>query len=260
MCPMTSVVRHILVSETFKCGNTLELRRSSDSWCLGEDTHIICLPSGCCSRLPVGSLVLGVMAGQGHGAVEIGARPPASLCSAQGLPGIGHGGQEGPQPVPFPPPPAIPLVVGTPCHSSVGLETPSCSLTPLYWGLGWEVSGAQCGWLQGQEACSGGDGGGCGLQAYPLPAACPGSFMCNTGRCIRKELRCDGWADCTDYSDELDCSESPGVLCPLCARLLPATPSGKARGGGGSRSCPLQPMVLNQPPRPGGMGSPGAWE
>lgn len=41
------------------------------------------------------------------------------------------------------------------------------------------------------------------------PAACPGKFMCNTGRCIRNELRCDGWADCTDYSDELNCRESP---------------------------------------------------
>uniref|UniRef100_A0A452THR9 Suppression of tumorigenicity 14 n=1 Tax=Ursus maritimus TaxID=29073 RepID=A0A452THR9_URSMA len=34
---------------------------------------------------------------------------------------------------------------------------------------------------------------------------CPGKFMCNTGRCIQNELRCDGWADCTDYSDELNC-------------------------------------------------------
>lgn len=31
--------------------------------------------------------------------------------------------------------------------------------------------------------------------------------MCNTGRCIRSELRCDGWVDCIDYSDEFGCSE-----------------------------------------------------
>lgn len=45
--------------------------------------------------------------------------------------------------------------------------------------------------------------------------------MCKTGRCIRKELRCDGWADCPDYSDERYCRESCCSLpqtphfCPL---------------------------------------------
>ncbi|XP_004689148.1 PREDICTED: suppressor of tumorigenicity 14 protein [Condylura cristata] len=42
-------------------------------------------------------------------------------------------------------------------------------------------------------------------QSYDSSDPCPGKFMCKTGRCIRSELRCDGWADCTDYSDELKC-------------------------------------------------------
>ncbi|XP_036894097.1 suppressor of tumorigenicity 14 protein isoform X1 [Sturnira hondurensis] len=41
--------------------------------------------------------------------------------------------------------------------------------------------------------------------SYDSHDPCPGKFMCNTGRCIRNELRCDGWADCADYSDELHC-------------------------------------------------------
>ncbi|XP_053515462.1 suppressor of tumorigenicity 14 protein isoform X2 [Artibeus jamaicensis] len=41
--------------------------------------------------------------------------------------------------------------------------------------------------------------------SYDSRDPCPGKFMCKTGRCIRNELRCDGWADCADHSDELHC-------------------------------------------------------
>ncbi|KAM9219673.1 suppressor of tumorigenicity 14 protein [Dugong dugon] len=41
--------------------------------------------------------------------------------------------------------------------------------------------------------------------SYDSRDPCPGMFTCKTGRCIRKALRCDGWADCTDHSDELNC-------------------------------------------------------
>lgn len=34
---------------------------------------------------------------------------------------------------------------------------------------------------------------------------CPDKFACNTGICISKSLKCDGWNDCGDMSDEKNC-------------------------------------------------------
>lgn len=40
------------------------------------------------------------------------------------------------------------------------------------------------------------------------PTACPNQFQCKNQQCIRKELQCDGWSDCGDLSDEINCSKS----------------------------------------------------
>ncbi|XP_043356891.1 suppressor of tumorigenicity 14 protein isoform X3 [Dermochelys coriacea] len=42
--------------------------------------------------------------------------------------------------------------------------------------------------------------------SYDSSDPCPGKFTCNTGRCINKVMRCDGWVDCTDASDERSCN------------------------------------------------------
>lgn len=61
--------------------------------------------------------------------------------------------------------------------------------------------GTERGWLEGSHVV---------LSLSPL-SACPGKFTCNTGRCIDRSMRCDGWLDCVDGSDERSCSKS--VLC-----------------------------------------------
>lgn len=41
--------------------------------------------------------------------------------------------------------------------------------------------------------------------AYDPKNPCPNQFACNTGMCIGNELKCDGWNDCGDMSDETEC-------------------------------------------------------
>ncbi|XP_025039501.2 suppressor of tumorigenicity 14 protein homolog isoform X1 [Pelodiscus sinensis] len=42
--------------------------------------------------------------------------------------------------------------------------------------------------------------------SYDSSDPCPGKFTCKTGRCIDNAMRCDGWVDCTDASDERSCN------------------------------------------------------
>jgi len=43
-------------------------------------------------------------------------------------------------------------------------------------------------------------------QQQPYPACPPGSFICDNGRCISADFRCDKEDDCMDTSDERNCT------------------------------------------------------
>uniref|UniRef100_A0A3Q3QH61 Suppressor of tumorigenicity 14 protein homolog n=1 Tax=Monopterus albus TaxID=43700 RepID=A0A3Q3QH61_MONAL len=43
------------------------------------------------------------------------------------------------------------------------------------------------------------------FQSIDLNDPCPDQFQCKNLRCIRADLKCDGWNDCGDMSDELNC-------------------------------------------------------
>ncbi|XP_055003963.1 ST14 transmembrane serine protease matriptase a [Boleophthalmus pectinirostris] len=44
------------------------------------------------------------------------------------------------------------------------------------------------------------------FEAIDVKNPCPKQFQCRNQLCIRSELRCDGWNDCGDMSDELQCT------------------------------------------------------
>ena len=45
-------------------------------------------------------------------------------------------------------------------------------------------------------------------QSMTFPAACSSSqFTCNNGKCVPLSVKCDGYYDCRDRSDEFDCSK-----------------------------------------------------
>ncbi|XP_071352984.1 ST14 transmembrane serine protease matriptase a [Trachinotus anak] len=61
------------------------------------------------------------------------------------------------------------------------------------------------------------------FEAIDIKDPCPKQFQCNNQRCINSSLRCDGWNDCGDMSDELKCkckSESINCKNGLCKPMF----------------------------------------
>ncbi|XP_049582796.1 ST14 transmembrane serine protease matriptase a [Syngnathus scovelli] len=60
-------------------------------------------------------------------------------------------------------------------------------------------------------------------EAVDMADPCPNQFQCKSQRCIKSELQCDGWNDCGDMSDELNCKcSSSHIHCDngLCKPMF----------------------------------------
>lgn len=54
---------------------------------------------------------------------------------------------------------------------------------------------------------------------FPGLVACAiHQYRCASGQCVSEGLRCDGYADCSDHSDEVGCTRPP--RCPAQLRCL----------------------------------------
>ncbi|XP_020504838.2 ST14 transmembrane serine protease matriptase a [Labrus bergylta] len=50
------------------------------------------------------------------------------------------------------------------------------------------------------------------FEAVDVTDPCPKQFQCRNQRCVKLDLKCDGWNDCGDMSDELNCKCSANSI------------------------------------------------
>ncbi|XP_041850067.1 ST14 transmembrane serine protease matriptase a [Melanotaenia boesemani] len=61
------------------------------------------------------------------------------------------------------------------------------------------------------------------FEAVDVNDPCPKQFLCKNQRCIKPVLKCDGWNDCGDMSDEMNCKcTSDSITCKngLCKPMF----------------------------------------